>query len=105
MFTWERWVSGETKVFIRTLEEMIAFLAMMEADGYGYCSRDSAHTFIEIMQEVEEEGQLEGIHIFFNPRHNGMFAYINDDIKDVVYFDKIYKEMPTPTDLMSFLEE
>lgn len=98
MFTWERWGNGEVQVLIREPEEMAEFLDMVRANGYYVQTSDS--DYISLINPGK------GIYVYFNPSFNRTYVRYNRHI-DSIEFNKIgsFYEMPTSTDLMSFLEE
>ena len=97
MFTWERWSNGEVEVLIREPEEMAEFLDMVRANGYHVQTSNS--DYISLISE-------KGIYVYFNASYNGTYVRYDRRI-DSISFNEIgsFYEMPTSTDLMSFLEE
>lgn len=98
MFTWERWGNGEVQVLIREPEEMAKFLDMVRANGY----RVQADTSTYISQISRQRG----VYLYFSTRFNGVFIRYNGRL-DSIDFNEIgsFYEMPTPIDLINFLEE
>lgn len=96
MFTWERWGNGEVQVLIREPGEMAEFLDMVRANGYRVQASES-----DYMSLISK-----GVYVYFSTHFNGTYVRYDRRI-DSIAFSEIgsFYEMPTSTDLMSFLEE
>lgn len=98
MFTWERWGNGEVQVLIREPGEMAEFLDMVRANGYRVQTSNS--DYISLIDPKK------GVYVYFNTNYNGTYVSYNRHI-DSIDFNEIgsFYEMPTSTELISFLEE